>query len=179
MICRFKKNKKAFTLIEILVSVSIIIFVILATSSIFRSTMSNQKKISIDSIVLSDVNYFLKLVAYNVKNAEISNGSICGISNDKFFDIQSNFIAFIKDGECYYFEAIDDSGMKRLVMYTDSKGENYISSKKTNIVGLNFEVEDFVEYGQPLLTVSIQAAPADEPENIIQAQTSVSINYYE
>ena len=69
--------------------------------------------------------------------------------------------------------------MKRLVMYTDSKGENYISSKKTNIVGLNFEVEDFVEYGQPLLTVSIQAAPADEPENIIQAQTSVSINYYE
>jgi len=179
MIYQIKKNKKAFTLIEILVSISIVSFVILATTSIFRSTMNSQKKLVMDSAVLNDINYFLKLATDNIRNSEISDGSICGIAADKFFDVQANFIAFIKDGQCHYFEAIDDDGVMRLVMYTDSKGENYITSKKTNITSFNFEVEDFIEFGQPLVTISIKATPVDEPENDVQAQTSVSIDYYE
>lgn len=179
MIYQIKKIKKGFTLIEILVSISIISFVILATTSIFRSTMNSQKKLIMDSAVLGDINYFLKLATENIRGAEISDGSICGIAVDKFFDVQTNFIAFIKNGQCHYFEAIIDGDVTRLLMYTDSKGENYITSKKTDITNLSFEVEDFIDFGQPLVTISIKATPVDEPENEVQAQTSVSVNYYE
>ncbi|HNV12885.1 MAG TPA: type II secretion system protein [bacterium] len=179
MIYQYKKNKKGFTLIEILVSISIIVMIMLATAGIFRSVSSSQKRMAFDSVVLNDVNYFLKLASENIQGAEIGNGSSCGIASNKFFDVQTNFISFIKNGECYYFEAISDGDIKRMVMYTTSKGENYISSKKTNIISLDFEVEDYIEFGQPLVTISIKAAPENELNNYISAQTSVSVNYYE
>lgn len=178
MIYQFRKRKKAFTLVEVLISVSILIFVILAMGAIFKSSLRGEEKINIDSLVLSDINYFLKLVSTNVRQAEISDGSLCDIPQSKFFKFGPESVTFIKDGECYAFNTALDRGTKRLIMFIDSKRYAYISSKQTNIIELNFEIEDFIDYGQPLLTVSVQAEPSDEPGNIIQAQTSVSVDYY-
>lgn len=179
MIYRFNQKKGGFTLIEILVSVSILVIVLLTTANIIRAISGSQKKISLDSLALNDVNYFLKLASDNIRYAQKSDGSLCQIDNGKFFKIEDSFISFIKDGECYYFESIADGGVNRLVMYTDSKGEKYISSKKTNINNLSFQVEDYLEYGQVLVTILIEASSVEDPDSETVLQTSVSIEHYE
>jgi len=175
------KNKKerAFTLIEILVSISILVFILLSLSSILRSISVNQKELSADSLTLNNVDYFLRIASDNLRQAQKSDGSLCGIAENKFFNTGDAYIDFIKDGECYSFELFDDGGVNRVVMYAGSKGNNYISSRNIDIASLFFEVEDYIEYGQPIVTIFIKAAPVNGLSNYISDQTSVSVGYYE
>lgn len=171
--------RQAFTLIEILVAVSIMAFIILAVSSIFKNVSDTQRDLSVDSLTLNNVNYFLKLSSDNIKYAEIGDGVLCSIAENNFFNTGNYYLDFIKDGECYSFELVDDGGVNRIMMYSGSMGSNYVSSKNINIDSLSFQVEDAIALGQPIVTVFIKASSVDDENISISAQTSISIDYYE
>lgn len=177
-LCRSKK-KEAFTLIEILVSISILVFILLSFSSILKNISTNQKELSADSLTLDNIDYFLRIASDNLRQAQKSDGTLCGIAENKFFNIGDTYIDFIKDEECYSFELFNDGGVNRIIMYAGSKGGGYISSSNINIISLFFEIEDYIEYGQPIVTILIKAMPVNNLSNYISDQTSVSVSYYD
>ncbi len=175
MTYRFK-SKKAFTLIEILVSVSILAVLILALNRIYFSINTRNKLTREQSLVQADIEYFLRLATNNIKVAEKSNGGDCGIAANKFFKLSSNgdHLVFIKDGNCQSFFREEDF---------DGRGELYynqeaLSSKGINITDLKFLVEDDIATGQPIVTILVKAVPVLNLDNQIKAQTSISLSYY-
>ncbi|MFA7365309.1 MAG: cellulose binding domain-containing protein [Patescibacteria group bacterium] len=167
------KNKKAFTLLEVLVSVAILVFVFLGFSSIFRTISSNQKSQSNDVVLLDDANYFLKVFKSSVIDAQIGDGVLCGIPDGKFFNTDGlTYVDFIKDGSCYSFDLVGG----RILMTIDSTSD-YITSKGVSIDSLVFSIEDDITLGQPIITVYLDMVKGDDFGGKISAQTSISLNY--
>lgn len=52
-----------------------------------------------------------------------------------------------------------------------------LTSDKTKVLALTFEVEDNISTGQPIITILTKAEPVDEPGNINYLQTSISLDY--
>lgn len=171
----YKKNKKsAFTLIEVLVSVSIFILLILAISRIYVNILRSQESISSESYVQSDLEYFMQVASNNLRLAEMSDGSICSIEAGRFFGIGDGAIYYIKDGACRGFY-LEDDAIK--IYWHDEYPDQALTSKQTRVLNLVFEIEDDISAGQPIISILVQAEPLDEPENIIYLQNTISLDY--
>lgn len=172
------KKNKGFTLVEILVAISILAVIILAINRIYFSIMESQKSITGENFVQSDIEYFTRLISNNIKDAQKGDGVLCSVPEDKFFilNASSTGITFIKDDECLEFYLSDDEGVGRIKMEDSiSATDQYITSSKTNVLGLAFVVEDNIETGQPLVTMLVKASPVGDNDNFIYIQNSVSV----
>lgn len=179
MICNINhKKSKGFTLVEILVAISILSIIILAINRIYFAIMDSQKDIIGENFVQSDLEYFTRLISNNIKDAQRGDGVLCSVPEDKFFVLNatSSSITFIKDDECLEFYLSDDDGVGRIKMNDSiSATDQYITSSKTDVLGLVFEVEDNIETGQPLVTILTKGAPISDSSNFIYIQNSVSV----
>ncbi|MDD3711474.1 MAG: fibrobacter succinogenes major paralogous domain-containing protein [Patescibacteria group bacterium] len=172
------KKSKGFTLVEILVAISILSIIILAINRIYFAIMDSQKDIIGENFVQSDLEYFTRLISNNIKDAQRGDGVLCSVPEDKFFILNatSSSITFIKDDECLEFYLSDDDGVGRIKMNDSiSATDQYITSSKTDVLGLVFEVEDNIETGQPLVTILTKGAPISDSSNFIYIQNSVSV----
>ena len=175
MTYRFK-TKKAFTLVEVLISISILAGLILALNRIYFNISTRTKITQEQGLVQTDLNYFLRLLTSNIRTADKSDGYNCEIAPGKFFEVHPSLsnITFLKEGECikiYRQESI--TGRGELVFK-----DHVVSSEKVDILDLKFLVEDDLNTGQPLLSVLVIAAPLENPDHKIKVQTSISLNYY-
>lgn len=176
-----KKNsskKPAFTLVEILVAISILAVVLLLISRIYFSISDSQKRFSGENLVQSDIEYFVRMASNNIKLAQKSDGILCAIPENKFFDLNatSSSLAFIKDGECLEFYLVDDNGVGRIKFYDSTLvTDQFITSSNTNILSLVFAVEDNIETGQPIVTILLKAAPVGSVDNFIYIQNTISV----
>lgn len=173
---KFKKNNKiklAFTLIEVLVAISIFIVLILLVSRIYMNILRSQENVSAESYVQSDLEYFMQVASNNLRLAEIGDGVTCSSAVNKFFTLSTSSISYIKDGKCLGFY-LDGDAIK--INWHASYEDQAITSAKTKVLDLVFETEDDISTGQPIVTFLVKAAPVDEPDNIIYMQTSVSVN---
>lgn len=173
------KKNKGFTLVEILVAVSLLVVIILAVNRIYFAISRNQKSISGESFVQSDLEYFTRLISNNVRLAQIGDGALCSVASDKYFTlVGTDDITFIKDGACLQFYLDSSSGIGRIKLYDSASAtDQFITSSKTNVLSLKFEIEDDISTGQPLLTVLSKASPVGEDDKTLYLQTSASVNY--
>ncbi|HOZ53236.1 MAG TPA: prepilin-type N-terminal cleavage/methylation domain-containing protein [bacterium] len=182
MIYLSKKNKeKGFTLIEILISVSILAIIILGINKIYFSILENQRSITAQNFVHSDVEYFLRLASNNIRLAQKSDGTMCAVPADKFFLLSGDDnIFFSKNDVCWgFYLSTNDEGNGEIRFYNSDPilTDEALTSSNVNILDLSFAIEDNISTGQPIVTILVKAAPKNDPDNYIYAQTSVSINY--
>jgi prepilin-type N-terminal cleavage/methylation domain-containing protein len=178
MIYHFK-NKKAFTLVEVLVSIAILSVIILGINRVYFTILNNQKSIMSENFVHADIEYFFRIAINNIRSAEMSDGASCSIDSGKFFFVspELDLIRFIKNGECFEFYLSDDDFRGVGFFEEGTFVDQVITSSETEVLDLFFIVEDNISTGQPLATILIKAAPRSSLENHIYAQTSVSLNY--
>lgn len=179
MIYRFndiKKNRRGFTLIEILVSISLLSVLILSITGIYFNISNNQRELTAESFVHSDLEYFLQVFSNNTRLAEISDGNKCGIGVNRFFLVseENDSLTFTKDSDCFVF-SLDDNRIS--IDKAAFPIPQFLTSSHTNISQLYFIVEDNISLGQPIVTVYVKASPIDDPSNYIDIQTSISVNY--
>jgi prepilin-type N-terminal cleavage/methylation domain-containing protein len=182
MIYLFSKNNKVgFTLMEILISVSILAIIILGVNKIYFSILENQRSTMTQNFVHSDVEYFLRLASNNIRLAQKSDGSMCSIPEDSFFILNGdNDFSFSKDDVCWSFYLDTNSEGNGEIRFYNSEPviiDQSLTSSNSNILDLSFVIEDNLSTGQPIVTILVKAAPQDSPDDYIYAQTSVSINY--
>lgn len=182
MICLSKKNKKAgFTLMEIIISISILAIIILGINRIYFSILENQRSTMAQNFVHSDIEYFLRLASNNIKLAQKSDGSMCSVPLDKFFILSGDDnIFFSKNNVCWgFYLSANDEGNGEIRFYNSDPvlTDEALTSSNVNVLDLSFAIEDNISTGQPIVTILVKASSKDDPDNYIYAQTSVSINY--
>ena len=173
-----KKNISAFTLLEVLVAVFLFIIIILGTTQIYFKIMDSQETISQENYVQSDIEYFLKILYNNAREAEISENQ-CSIPAGDFYLLEntSSKINLIKDGICYSFAYSSVNGNGGIYFLNDALASStLITSAKTNILSLTFVVDDDIYNRQPMVTVLVKAAPKSNSEDVVYIQKTISLN---
>ncbi|HPT08380.1 MAG TPA: prepilin-type N-terminal cleavage/methylation domain-containing protein [bacterium] len=187
-----KNNKKklfrnfksgGFTLVEILVSISLLAVIILGVNRIYVSINDNQAIINDEINIQSDMEYFFKIASNNIKSADISDGTSCSVvTTNKFFLLEpdvNNFdkITFTKNGACFGFYATTTDGIGNIYLFDESASvDQAITSSNTNVLDLSFSVEDNVSTGQPIVTILVKVAPKSDSSNFVYIQNSISLN---
>ena len=173
-------NKAAYTLVEILVALSVFVIIVLAVSRIYVNILRSQEGVGAENYVQSDLEYFMRFSVNNLRLSEIGDGALCSVLEDKFFLLSSSGrdIVFIKDGQCqrFYLNVVNGVG-SIMANLDDFAFDQAMTSSQTNVLDLIFEVEDDISTGQPLVTILVKASPVEDPDSITYVQTSVSVSY--
>lgn len=181
----FNKKSNGFTLVEILVSVSLLAVIILGVNRIYFSIINNQASINDESNVQSDMEYFFKIASNNIKATDKSDGVACSaVTANKFFNLEADYlgsgfdkITFTKNSACFGFYATTTDGIGNIHLFDNAAGvDQSITSSNTDVLDLSFLVEDNLITGQPIVTVLVKVAPKSDPTNFVYIQNSISLN---
>jgi prepilin-type N-terminal cleavage/methylation domain-containing protein len=178
MIYLFKnKNKKAFSLVEILVSIALLSVIILGVNRVYLNISESQKELSQGNFLKADIEYFFKIATNNLKQAEMGDGVLCSIDDGKFFSVSEDLasISFIVDGHCLEFYRVVAQDFNGIRMYnSEYSSSQLITSSETNVLDLIFYVQDESSY-KSAVKILVKVAPKNDPENYSYFQTSVSL----
>ncbi len=174
-------NKLAFSLIEVLVSVSLFIIIILSSTEIFRLVIEGQRTAIASQNVQSSLKYFFEVTSKEMRMAIKSQGT-CGVPAGAIFfrDITTDgdrlkFNNYY--GECVVYELDQDAdGIKRFQV-TRGSYTGFISPNRIIINELRFALDTS---GQTNVTMNMNAwaSGRDKFKSEMNVQTSVTSRYY-
>jgi len=175
------KNRPAFSLVEVLVSVALFSTVILTATEIFKMTMDNQRSAIATQNVQESMKYFLEVMNKEIRMAQKDRGTCPDVSDNQIFSLSSNAL-----GDILYFKNYNDQCVAYFLELDDTvprfrvrRGveEDYISPEKIRISRLDFVLNDT---NQPVVTINIQAYARNlaRYESLMSIQTSITSRYY-
>jgi prepilin-type N-terminal cleavage/methylation domain-containing protein len=176
---------KAFSLMEVIVSVAIFSVIILSTTEIFRLVIDGQRGAIASQNVQESLKYFLEVIAKEMRMAQRDNGVCSGVPDSDIFSLQTTAdgdVLRFKNyyGECVTYEtASSSSDTRRGFKITRNADYGFISPLQINMDRLDFVVNS-VASSQPLVTVNLKAHALGGKQFLSEMtlQTSVSSRYY-
>lgn len=191
---RHKISQRAgFTLIEVMVSVSLFAMIILSVTGIFKMAIDAQRSAIAAQNVQESLKYFFEITGKEmrmaIKNTETSG---CGSSFVPVGDIfqvietdeNSERLRFRNYyGECvvYFLQETGSDGIKRFAIARTATGItkiDFISPEKININSLHFVINS--SGSQPMVTMNLNASALNNAqfESNMTLQTSITSRYY-
>lgn len=181
----YKKNSPAgFTLLEMIVSIGIFIFVLLSVSGIFQHVLRAQMRAFAAQDIEESIRFAFEIMSKEIRTAErnfsgecadIPDGAIYAVSNGTLYVQNQN-----DDCVAYYRQA-DAEGVNRLYI---SRTDISAATAAWPITPNDIEVEslDFVAFanGQPAVQVRMAVSALDTRANVdpVYLQTAISSRYY-
>jgi prepilin-type N-terminal cleavage/methylation domain-containing protein len=185
---KIKKEEAGFTLMEVLISISLFVVIILSVTSIFKLSIDGQRSAIATQNVQESLKYFLEVTAKEMRMAQKNNGVCTDIPDDIIFKIipsEPSDILYFKNyyGECVRYFLADDGDNQRFKISRESNGEtqsDFISPAKIVINNLNFVLNDAVSTTQPMVTINLNANAigSGQFKSDMTLQTSVTSRYY-
>jgi prepilin-type N-terminal cleavage/methylation domain-containing protein len=180
-----KQQKLGFSLIEVLVSVSLFVVIILSATEIFRLVIQGQRDAIASQNVQESLKYFFEVIGKEMRMAK-KNSNLCpDIPANDIFLVSSNSLGGVLEfrnyyDECVYYYLELDGDKQRFKIERNTPGNltsGFISPEKIIIDSLDFAVDTA---GQPAVTVNIKAwaAGEDRYKSEMAIQTTVSSRYY-
>lgn len=180
----FQKKNTGFTLIEILVAMSIFVIVMLTIGGIFVSITKTQRKSSIEQRVQAEARYALELLTQEIKGGEIDYNAYGGALGS---NLQTILNLIRPNGDNVQFRLGDNTlkmrvgGSDQNVLSSDVKVENlqfYITP-----LASPFDFGAGVPNEQPRVTISFTVKEAKttakaEEKSEMKVQTTVSSRIY-
>lgn len=176
-------NSPAFSLIELIVAVSLFVAIILSSTSIFKMVIDSQRNALASQNVQESIKYFLEVTGKEIRMAQ-KNENVCpGIGAEEIFVVGQESGADTLSFRNYYDECVKyslvvdgDSQRFRVTRNTDS---GYISPAKINLDNLKF-ILTTTDNGQPMITLSIKAHALGTAisNSEMTLQTSITSRYY-
>jgi len=169
-------NRPAFTLMELMISMSLLVIILLASSNIFRLVMTNQTNATIDAETQDNIEYVMETITREMRGAQQASSGECFLPAGHFFATNASTTELYfknSDNQCVvYFMELDD-GVGRLGI--DRNGyADFISSKKSNINALLFVVDDDYPNTKPLVTVNLKISPPGTNTQNLIIQSSIT-----
>jgi len=190
---KFLKNKRGFTLIEVMVSVSIFSIVMLvATGAVFSIVEANKKTHTIKS-VMANLNFALESIARDVRvgsNFSCNSGGDCVSAGGDVFSYKANrsLIGSINTNDTVEYSLVDETvggkTVKRIrkTITGDSltptplfitAREIYIESLKFYVIGSGTVASG--DYKQPKVVITIKGyAGSGNTRSDFDIQTTIS-----
>lgn len=177
-------NKKAFSLIEVMVAVAIFSVIILSMTGIFKMVIDGQRRSIATQNVQESLKYFLEVINKEIRMAVKSDGS-CGVSAGQVFKVQEGttsdslyFKNYYDQCVIYSLEISQPNSEGRFVI---SRGADtdYISPEQISVDALKFVLNSGANL-QDLVTINIKAhsLKAQNTDSEMILQTSLSSRYY-
>jgi len=182
------KNKRGFTLIEVLVSVTIFAVIILAVTNIFKLSIDGQRSAMATQNVQESLKYFLEVTGKEMRMAQRNNGVCSGMPDNVIFQRTSGSpgdTLYFKNyyGECVtYSLAADGTNLRFKITRQTGAGtlSDFISPAKIKINNLHFIVNSVASTTQPMVTINLNAIALGESQfkSAMTIQTSIASRYY-
>jgi len=185
--------KKGFTLIEVIVSVSLFVVIILSVTSIFKLAIDGQRSAIATQNVQESLKFFLEVTAKEIRMAQ-KNGGVCqNIPDGTIFQVTPQVngdMLYFKNyyGECvkYYLATDGPDGSNLRFVISRAAGAaatpslDFISPAKIRINDLHFVVSNSASTSQPMVTINLNANALDSSqfESDMTLQTSITSRYY-
>ncbi len=179
-----KQTIKAFSLIEIIVAVSIFSVIILSMTGIFKMVIDGQRRSIATQNVQESLKYFLEVINKEIRMAVRSDGG-CNVSSGNIFYLQQGTegdVLYFKNyyNQCvvYYLEVSPENSYGRFKISRNGLND-YISPSQISIDRLDFVLSSGYEL-QDLVTINIKAHSlgARNTDSEMILQTSLSSRYY-
>lgn len=177
-------NKQAaFSLIEVVVSVTLFSAVILAATSIFKMVIDSQRGAMAAQNVQESLKFFLEVTEKEIRMAKKNNGVCPGLPNDAMYGLGTengqDTLSFRNYyGECVKYAFAPDRGVNRFRI-TRNSNTGFISPAKISLDRLDFIVRA-APNTQPLVTINIRAHATGTglSKSDMTLQSSITSRYY-
>lgn len=180
--------KEAFSLIEVIISVTLFAIIILSTTQIFKLVIDGQRGAIAAQNVEESLKYFSEVTGKEMRMAQKNSDNAClglGVPVNKIFKVtpvstNSDRLSFKnRYGECItYSLGLDSDGQQRFKI---QRGTNFgwITPAKIKIDNLRFVVND-TSTTQPTVTINLRAHATDQEKFLsdMTIQTSIASRYY-
>lgn len=178
--------QKGFTLLEIIVSMSIFALIVLMAISTFQSINEGQRSAIASQNTQESMRYAFEIMSKEMRTAQARNPKCGGTTNNKVFNVNSSqdILYFLnKNNECTQYYIYENS----LYIKRNSGGIGLpVTPDEVKVSNLKFSIIDDnigAFHGiQPMVTMKMDVEMASTSamhKNKINLQTTVSSRHYE
>lgn len=176
------KNKKGFTLMEMIVAVAIFSTVTLAATSIFQYIVEGQRSAIASQNIQEATRYSFEAIGKEVRMAILDEVGTCHVDSSPHIysvkNITNDELYFMNQYEecvAYYLE---DGRLK--IERGDALADAFITPDDIAVSDLKFAIEDDFTATQPRVTIKmkIKSLGKDMHEQDMYMQTTISSRYY-
>lgn len=179
-------NKKGYSLIELMVSISLFSIIILTTTQIFKLVVDGQRGAIAAQNVEESLKYFSEVTGKEMRMAQKNSDSACpGILANRIFSVTANgtssdILKFMnRYNECVTYKLANDTNGKQRFLIQRGIDSDWITPAKVKMDTLHFTVNEAAQT-QPIVTINLKAHALDQAQFISEMtiQTSISSRYY-
>jgi len=169
------KFKCGFTLIEMVVAVSLFtVVVIISTGALMTIINANRKARSMQT-VMDNLNFAMENMSRNLRTGYSYE---CGGSQGNCPNGKDNIVFIDQNGDSVEYEFLESDGLGSITISKNGVTPKSITSSEVDIDGLLFYVTglDSSDKKQPLVTISISgtAGVKEETKTAFDIQTTIS-----
>lgn len=173
------RNKAGFSLMEVIVAVSLFAIIILSSTEIFRLVIKGQREAIASQNVQESLKYFFEVTSKEIRMAKRNEGFCPSLQFSQIFAVngEGNTLYFRNYyDECVIYKLSLDGNSNRFSISRDLK-EGFISPAKINLDDLTFVLNNT---GQPSVTMSLSASAIGEMKeaSAMDIQTTITSRYY-
>jgi prepilin-type N-terminal cleavage/methylation domain-containing protein len=185
-------QRLGFTLIEVLVSVSLFTIIILGASQIFKMVINSQRSAIATQNVQESLRYFLEVIGKEIRMAQRNSDGLCAgippteifvVTTDSFGNNVLNFKNYYNQCVTYYL-SLDPvaTTTERFKISRNNAGvvqSDFISPLQINLDSLHFVLTESSST-QPTITINLRAHAVNEAQykSTMTIQTSLASRYY-
>ena len=181
------KTKPGFTLVEVLISVTLFVMIMLSATQIFELVISSQRSAIATQNVQESLKYFLEVIAKEMRMAQKNQGVCPGIPDNEIFVVSSNALGDVLNfknyyGQCITYSLVPDGTNQRFWISRVSGGTtlaDFITPVKIRMDSLHFVLNESTST-QPVVMINLHAHALNEAQfqSAMTIQTSITSRYY-
>lgn len=179
---KFQKNNRGFTLIELVVAISLFSVVMLGATAIAQEIFRSQQKSLAAKEVQESIRYALEAMSKEIRMASLDEGVCDLVDDDQVYSVSANEDKLYfknQDDECvaYYLEQ-DIDGISRLTIDRNAASA-YVTPSDMEISNLEFEINTVGSQSSVTMKMDVETLGRTEDVQKIKIQTTISSRSYE
>lgn len=171
------------SLIEVLVSTTLFVVILLAMTGIFKMILDSQRQAIATQNVQENLKYFFEVVSKEIRMAKRAGGGCAHLPANKRFATSTNAygdVLYLKNyhDECVIYSLDRDNGVLRFKV---ERGANsgFLSPAKIEVKDLRFIVhEEADEQAYVSINLSAQSVGREAMFSQMRVQTTITSRYY-
>lgn len=170
------KQKPGFSLVEILVSTTLFVVIIISSINTFNLVIKSQRGAIATQNVEESLKYFLEVTSKEIRMAK-RNDALCPLPASSIFKNDLSRLSFRNyHDQCVEYKLVDDNGVFRFAITRDGV-TGFVTPAKINVDELSFVT---TSSQQPKVTMVIVAhyVGREIEKSTMRIQTTLSSRYY-
>ena len=178
-----KKNKSGVSLVEVIISTTIFVIILLSMTGIFKMVLDAQRQAIATQNVQESLKFFFEVIAKEIRMAKRPVPGCSHLPASQRFATSSNDfgeILYLKNyhDECVVYKLEEDNGVTRFYVERDGDG-SWLSPRRVNINDLQFFLHQ-VSGEQVYVSISLDAnyIGREAEHSRMRVQTTITSRYY-